>query len=313
MADLKWSSDGQEMFDKIMVIVPEAMRDAVKPMLFGFIEKRAAGKPVTADIVSAMVQNDLPEPQRTGIMQALGMKKPAEQAAPEAASAPAAPPPPPFNPQWQGKSETMFEQMLQEVPEALRGVFRGKLMEILRQKSKGGAVAETYVTEIVQEIVPEPFKSKILKKFSEMGDFDISVIDTIIARHGVSQDNLTYILHDTQEAIGYLPPEALRAISNKTGIYLSTIYNVATFYKAFRLEPKGEHHIKVCNGTACHLKDRDGVVPEIEQLVGGASAKKVTLEKTLCLGCCDCAPTVIIDGEVSHGTEAKKKVKHLLT
>jgi hypothetical protein len=74
MADLKWSSDGQEMFDKIMAIVPEAMRDAVKPMLFGFIEKRASGKPVTADIVAAMVQNDLPEPQRTGIMQALGMK-----------------------------------------------------------------------------------------------------------------------------------------------------------------------------------------------------------------------------------------------
>jgi NADH:ubiquinone oxidoreductase subunit E len=309
MADLKWSSDGQEMFDKIMAIVPEAMRDAVKPMLFGFIEKRAAGKPVTADIVAAMVQNDLPEPQRTGIMQALGMKKPAEQAAAE----PKAPPPPPFTPQWQGKSETMFEQMLQEVPEALRGVFRGKLMEILRQKSKGGAVSETYVTEIVQEIVPEPFKSKILKKFSEMGDFDISVIDTIIARHGVSQDNLTYILHDTQEAIGYLPPEALRAISNKTGIYLSTIYNVATFYKAFRLEPKGEHHIKLCNGTACHLKDREGVLPEIEQLVGSASAKKVTLEKTLCLGCCDCAPAVIIDGEVSPATDAKKKVKQLLS
>ena len=309
MADLKWSSDGQEIFDKIMAIVPEAMRDAVKPMLFGFIEKRAAGKPVTADIVSAMVQNDLPEPQRTGIMQALGMKKPAEQAAAE----PAAPPPPPFTPQWQGKSETMFEQMLQEVPEALRGVFRGKLMEILRQKSKGGAVSETYVTEIVQEIVPEPFKSKILKKFSEMGDFDISVIDNIIARHGTTQDNLTYILHETQEAIGYLPPEALRAISNKTGIYLSTVYNVATFYKSFRLEPKGEHHIKLCNGTACHLKDRDGVLPEIEQLVGSAPAKKVTLEKTLCLGCCDCAPAVIIDGEVSPATDAKKKVKQLLS
>ena len=186
-------------------------------------------------------------------------------------------------------------------------------MEILRQKCKGGAVAETYVTEIVQEIVPEPFKSKILKKFSEMGDFDINVIDAIIGRHGASQDNLTYILHETQEALGYLPLEALRAISNKTGIYLSTIYNVATFYKAFRLEPKGEHHIKLCNGTACNLKDREGILPEIEQMVGGASAKKVTIEKTLCLGCCDCAPAVIIDGEVSHGTEAKKKVKQLLS
>jgi NADH-quinone oxidoreductase subunit E len=308
MADLKWLSDGKEMFDKIIAIVPEAMRDAVKPMLFGFLEKRAAGKPVTAEIVSAMVQNDLPEPQRTGIMQALGMQKPAEPAT----AAPPAPPPPPFTPQWQNKSEMMFEQMLQEVPEALRGVFRGKLMEILRQKSKGGVVTETYVTEIVQEIVPEPFKSKILKKFSEIGEVDISVIDSIIARYGTNQENLTYILHETQEAIGYLPPEALRAISNKTGLHLSTVYNVSTFYKAFRLEPKGEHHIKLCNGTACHLKDREGVLPEIEKLVAGAPVKKITLEKTLCLGCCDCAPAVVIDGEVSPGMVAKKKVEKIL-
>ncbi len=308
MAELKWSSDGKDMFDKIMAIVPEAMRDAVKPMLYGFIEKRAAGKPVTAEVVAAMVQHDLPEPQRSGIMQALGMKKPEEQAATE----PAAPPPPPFTPQWQGKSEMMFEQMLQEVPEALRAVFRGKLLDILRQKSKGGAVTEMYVTEIVQEIVPEPFKSKILKKFSEIGEVDISVIDSIIERFGTSQENLPYILHETQESIGYLPAEALRAISNKTGIFLSTVYNVATFYKAFRLEPKGEHHVKVCNGTACHLKDRDGIVSEIEQMVAAASPKKVSLEKTLCLGCCDCAPAVMIDGEISLGVDARKKIKQLL-
>jgi NADH:ubiquinone oxidoreductase subunit E len=307
MAALNWSSDGKEMFDKIMAIVPEAMQEAVKPMLFGFIEKRAAGKTVTAEIVSAMVQNDLPEPQRSGIMQALGMKKQEEHAAAEPAASP-----PPFTPQWQGKSERMFEQMLQEVPEALRAVFRGKLMEILRQKCKGGAVIENYVTEIVQEIVPEPFKSKILKKFSEIGEVDISVIDSIIERFGTSQENLTYILHETQESIGYLPPEALRAISNKTGIFLSTVYNVATFYKAFRLEPPGEHHVKVCNGTACHLKDRDGIVREIEQMVTSASSKKVSLEKTLCLGCCDCAPAVMIDGEISPGVDARKKIKQLL-
>jgi NADH-quinone oxidoreductase subunit E len=311
MADLKWSSDGQEMFGKIMAIVPEAMRDAVKPMLYGFLEKRAGGKPVTADTVSAMVQNDLPEPQRSGIMQALGMKKPEDQA-PAAAAEAAAPPPPPFTPQWQGKSEVMFELMLNEVPEALRGVFRGKLMEILRQKSKGGSVTETHVTEVVQEIVPEPFKGNILKKYSELGDVDLSCIDSIIARHGKGQDSLTYILHDTQETVGFLPPEALRAISNKTGIPLSTVYNVTTFYKSFRMEPKGVHHIKICNGTACHIKDRDGVLNAIENMVAQASAKKVTMEKTLCLGCCDCAPAVVIDGEVAQGPEAKTKVEKLL-
>jgi len=310
MADLKWSSDGQEMFGKIMAIVPEAMRDAVKPMLFGFLEKRASGKPVTADIVAAMVQNDLPEPQRTGIMQALGMKKPEEQA--PASAEPSAPPPPPFTPHWQGKSEVMFEMMLNEVPEALRGVFRGKLLEILRQKSKGGSVTESHVTEVVQEIVPEPFKTTILKKYTELGDVDLSCIDSIVARHGKGQDSLTYILHDTQDTVGFLPPEALRAISNKTGISLSAIYNVATFYKAFRMEPKGVHHIKICNGTACHLKDRDGVLSNIEKMVAQASAKKMTMEKTLCLGCCDCAPAVVIDGEVAQGPEAKTKVEKLL-
>ncbi len=310
MADLKWSSDGQEMFGKIMAIVPEAMRDAVKPMLFGFLEKRASGKPVTADIVAAMVQNDLPEPQRTGIMQALGMKKP-EEKAPAAAEA-SAPPPPPFTPHWQGKSEIMFEIMLNEVPEALRGVFRGKLLEILRQKSKGGSVTESHVTEVVREIVPDPFKTTILKKYTELGDVDLSCIDSIVARHGKGQESLTYILHDTQETVGFLPPEALRAISNKTGIALSAIYNVATFYKSFRMEPKGVHHIKICNGTACHLKDRDGVLSNIEKMVAQASAKKMTMEKTLCLGCCDCAPAVVIDGEVAQGPEAKTKVEKLL-
>jgi len=310
MADLKWSSDGQEMFGKIMAIVPEAMREAVKPMLYGFLEKRASGKPVTADIVSAMVQNDLPEPQRTGIMQALGMKKP-EEKAPAAAEA-SAPPPPPFTPHWQGKSEMMFEIMLNEVPEALRGVFRGKLLEILRQKSKGGSVTESHVTEVVREIVPDPFKTTILKKYTELGDVDLSCIDSIVARHGKGQESLTYILHDTQETVGFLPPEALRAISNKTGIALSAIYNVATFYKSFRMEPKGVHHIKICNGTACHLKDRDGVLSNIEKMVAQASAKKMTMEKTLCLGCCDCAPAVVIDGEVAQGPEAKTKVEKLL-
>ena len=59
MADLKWSSDGQEMFGKIMAIVPEAMREAVKPMLYGFLEKRASGKPVTADIVAGSVSQNM--------------------------------------------------------------------------------------------------------------------------------------------------------------------------------------------------------------------------------------------------------------
>lgn len=210
---------------------------------------------------------------------------------------------------WTGKSEAMFEIMLGEVPEAMRGVFRQKLMGVITQKAQGGDTVEAHVTAVVNEIVPEPFKTAILKKFKELGDFDIKVIDEIIARHGKSQDSLMFILHDIQDEIGYLPAEALRAVSNKSNILLSTIYNVVTFYKAFKLEKPGQHHIKVCGGTACHLKDTTGLGSEIEKKASHAA--EVTLEKTLCLGCCDCAPVVEIDGKVYKGDEARAKINSI--
>ena len=68
---------------------------------------------------------------------------------------------------WSGKSEAMFEIMLGEVPEAMRGMFRGKLSAVIAQKAQGGPAAEDHVTAVVTEIVPEPFKSSILKKFKD--------------------------------------------------------------------------------------------------------------------------------------------------
>ncbi len=210
---------------------------------------------------------------------------------------------------WSGKSEAMFEIMLGEVPEAMRGVFRGKLSAVISQKAQGGPATEDHVTAVVTEIVPEPFKSSILKKFKELGDFDIKVIDEIIKKHGTSQDKLMYIMHDIQDEVGYLPVEALRAVSNKTGIHVSTIYNVVTFYKTFKLTRPGSHHVKVCCGTACHLNDKNGIARQIEKKVTASPA--VSMEKTLCMGCCDCSPAVEIDGKIYTGDEAKAKIEAL--
>ena len=210
---------------------------------------------------------------------------------------------------WSGKSEAMFEIMLGEVPEAMRGMFRGKLSAVIAQKTQGGPALEDHVTAVVTEIVPEPFKSNILKKFRELGDFDIKVIDQIIEKHGMSQDKLMYILHDIQDEVGYLPVEALRAVSNKTGINLSAIYNVATFYKTFKLTRPGNHHVKICCGTACHLNDKNGFARQIEDRVNASPA--VSIEKTLCMGCCDCSPAVEIDGRIYKGDEAKAKIATL--
>jgi NADH:ubiquinone oxidoreductase subunit E len=203
----------------------------------------------------------------------------------------------------------MFEIMLGEVPEAMRDVFRGKLTAVLAQKAQGGPATEDHVSSIVMEIVPEPFKSAILKKFKELGDFDIKVIDQIIEKQGTSQDRLMYILHDIQDEVGYLPAEALRAVSNKTGISLSTIYNVATFYKTFRLTKPGKHHVKICCGTACHINDKAGIAQQVEAKAGASAG--VSLEKTLCMGCCDCSPAIEIDGRVYTGEEAKAKIETL--
>ena len=127
MSDIKWLPDGQKTFDKLMAAVPEAMRDAIKPKLLQMLAGKAAGQPVSGDLVKEWVKDDLPEPQRSALMAALGMKPDGDKpAAPVAAAA-----------GWQGNAEVMFERMLQEVPDMMREVFRGKLMGIANGKAAG--------------------------------------------------------------------------------------------------------------------------------------------------------------------------------
>ena len=304
MAELTWSPDAEKTFAKLIEAIPEAMREMIKPKLLEMLAAKAAGETVTTDIITRMVQDDLPEPQKSGLLQALGAEKPASDS--PAGGADDSP-----SVTWSGKSEAMFEIMLGEVPEAMREVFRGKLLGVITEKAQGGPATEEHVTAVVNEIVPEPFKSSILDKFKQVGDFDIKVVDAIIDRHGTAQESLMFILHDIQAAIGYLPIEALRIVSSKCSLNLSTIYNVVTFYKAFKLTPPGKHHVKICCGTACHLTDKDGLSDSIEEKV--AACPDVTLEKTLCLGCCDCSPVVEIDGKVYTGNEAKTKIDSIVS
>lgn len=212
-------------------------------------------------------------------------------------------------PRWSGKSQAMFETMLGEVPEAMRPVFRQKLLAVTQQKAGGDAITEAHINAVVQEIVPEPFKSNILKKFKELGEFDIKIIDTILQKRGTTQDSLMYILHDIQDEIGYLPIEALRAVSNKCNIPLSTVYNVVTFYKSFKMKKPGQHSIKICNGTACALKDKNELHKYIENKFSQSAV--VHVEKTLCLGCCDCAPAIEVDGTIYTGEAARTKIEAL--
>lgn len=293
MAEVTWSPEGEQLFEKLIAAVPEAMREAIKPKLTQMLAQRAGSAAIDESIIKTMVQEDLPEPQKSALMQAIGM-----QPAAPAQDGPAL--------EWTGKSEIMFELMLGEVPEAMRGVFRGKLGAVIAQKTQGAPVTEDHVSAVVNEIVPEPFKSNILKKFKTLGDFDPAIIGTIVERFGTSRDKLMFIMHAIQDEIGYLPREAMLAISDKTGIPVSAIYGVASFYKAFRLERPGTHHVKLCCGTACHIHDTANIGTAIENKISATA--NVSIEKTLCLGCCDCAPVVEIDGTVYRGAEAQAKI-----
>lgn len=230
------------------------------------------------------------------------MKKPESQAQSAQTSAGA---------EWTGKSQAMFERMLQEVPEAMREIFRGKLMQVLQQKAGGSPFAENHVTEIVHEMVPEPFKSNILKAFSTLGDFDMNVVEEIIKTNPGGPETVIAILHAIQERCGYLPREALMLVSQKKDVFLSALYRLATSYKAFRLTPPKKYAVTVCNGTGCHVKDGGKLLSELEKKAT-QHGSEITLGTVRCLGCCDVSPAVIINGKLYGGTEARAKIAEIL-
>jgi NADH:ubiquinone oxidoreductase subunit E len=116
-----------------------------------------------------------------------------------------------------------------------------------------------------------------------------------------SHAGLISILEDIQADYSYLPEEALRIVSEKTGRPLVDIYGVATFYKAFSLKPRGKHLISACLGTACHVRGGRAVASEFQRQLGikpgeTTSDNLITLETVNCLGACALGPIVVVDG-----------------
>lgn len=124
-----------------------------------------------------------------------------------------------------------------------------------------------------------------------------------ICNNNNDRNSLIQVLHATQALFGYLPKEALQIISTELDTPMSEIYGVATFYSQFTLEPKGEHVIKVCLGTACYVKGSQAILERLENLLDVKAGKttsdgKFTLETTRCLGSCGLAPVIMVDEKV---------------
>ena len=129
-------------------------------------------------------------------------------------------------------------------------------------------------------------------------------LERIIDSYGCQQSNLIAIMQAIQEEYKYLSEEALTLVAEKLGISTAKVYGVATFYENFSLEPKGKHIIKVCAGTACHVRKSGPIYDAIYEYLGLSGKKKTsddglfTLETVACLGACGLAPVMTIDGEV---------------
>ncbi|CDN32101.1 NAD-reducing hydrogenase subunit HoxF [Mucinivorans hirudinis] len=144
-----------------------------------------------------------------------------------------------------------------------------------------------------------------------------AVVDEIIARVGGSRDRVIPLLQAIQEQFNYLPAEAVNRLYEKTEIDRAQLISVSTFYAQFRHIPMGEHLIKVCTGTACHVKGAsnlyDAFLRELNIESGSVTSAdmRFSVEKIACLGCCTLAPVVQID-EKTYGHVQPGKVKEVI-
>jgi NADH:ubiquinone oxidoreductase subunit E len=142
---------------------------------------------------------------------------------------------------------------------------------------------------------------------------DLNLLENILEEFKGKYDAVIPILQRAQSVYGYLPREALAVISDKTGIPLSQLVGVATFYAQFRLTRQGRNLIRICDGTACHVRGAPKSVEAIENALdiqaGGTSLDyKYSMEIVYCLGSCGLAPVAVVNEKVYGQIEPKKIV-----
>lgn len=124
------------------------------------------------------------------------------------------------------------------------------------------------------------------------------------------------ILQDIQNEYGFIPRETMNYIAEYLNLPVSDIYSMATFYKALSLKPKGKHVIKVCNGTACHIRGSNLLIDEVKEILNIKPGETTndglfSMEIVNCLGACALAPVLVVDGKY-YGSMTKDKIKAVL-
>jgi NADH-quinone oxidoreductase subunit E len=148
-------------------------------------------------------------------------------------------------------------------------------------------------------------------------DFDYRVVDGIVDELGADPSAIIAILQGIQEHYRYLPGEIFPCLAKKLGVSEARIYSVATFYENFSLEPKGEFVIKICDGTACHVRKSIPILERLREELGLKEGKVTTadlgftVETVSCLGACGLAPVMTVNDQVYPAMTAEKAAELL--
>jgi len=158
-----------------------------------------------------------------------------------------------------------------------------------------------------------------METIKKKDELDLSLLDPLIAKYKGKKGNVIPLLQGAQEIYGYISKAVFEKLSAETGIPLSDMFGVATFYAQFRLNPVGKFIIRVCHGTACHVQNAVEISESLEEALkikdGETTEDRFfTLESVACLGCCSLAPVMMISGQAYGkltGNEAVKIVKNI--
>jgi len=131
----------------------------------------------------------------------------------------------------------------------------------------------------------------------------LSCVDEVLSNSTKEKEDLIPILQKVQAKLGYLPVLAMEKIAEGTDVPAADVYGLATFYNQFRLNPPGDHEVKVCLGTACYMVGGDITLESFERRMEikegeTTSDRRYSLERVACVGCCTMAPVVVVDDEV---------------
>jgi NADH-quinone oxidoreductase subunit E len=145
---------------------------------------------------------------------------------------------------------------------------------------------------------------------------DLKKLDGILGEYPREEASLIQVLQDVHRTYNYLPCDVLLKVSEKLEVPMAKVFSVATFYKAFSLTPQGDTIIRVCMGTACHIRGGGQLVEEIERLLGIAPDEttddlKFTIKTVNCVGACAMAPVMIVGEKYQGGAKAAKMAKYL--